>query len=133
MDTPAIPSGTLTVRAVPHEEWAGLQGVPYDLSRVDPLYAVLVVVEDAGQVVGCWLALNTVHLEGLYIDPAHRQIAGVAGRLFAGMVEALQRAGTREALTMTTDPIVRGMAIKAGFEPVVGELFKLAIADPQEP
>lgn len=123
------PVRALTVRAVPPDEWAGLQarGVPYDLSVLDPLYGVVVVVEDGDRVVASWLALNTVHLEGLYIDPANRHLATVAGKLFAGMVEALQRIGTHEALTITTDPIVRAMAVRAGFEPVTGELFKLTI------
>ena len=122
-------SATLTVRAVPHEEWPTIQGLPYDLSRIDPMFAILVVVEENGVVVGGWMALNTVHLEGLYIAADHRHVAGVAGRLFAGMVDALQRVGTREVLTMTEDPIVRAMALRAGFDLVPGETLKLNVPE----
>lgn len=129
---PVLPS-PYTVRVLDPEEWPAKIAVG-ELNHYpvlpDPQWSILVVVENAaGVIVGSWLAMNTVHLEGLFIDPSHRHSAGVAVKLFAGMVEALQRASQPQALTIAQDPVIARMAETAGFQPVGGTLYRLMVPE----
>jgi hypothetical protein len=133
---PPVPSGVSApapyrVRALPPEEWtekiAAGELAHYPVLP-DPQFTIIVVVENTeGVIVASWLAMNTVHLEGLYIDPNHRQSVGVAVRLFSGMIEALQRAGVPQALTIASSPTIARMAETAGFAPIDGDLYRLLI------
>lgn len=129
---PVLPA-LYTVRALAPEEWpakvAAGELAHYPVLP-DPAWSILVVVENReGVVVGSWLAMNTVHLEGLYIDPSHRHSAGVAVKLFAGMIEALQRAGQPQALTIAQSDAIARMAETAGFQPIDGVLYRLTVPE----
>lgn len=75
----------MTTRVLPPEEWPRLQGT--ELETVWPTLpqdeARIVVVEDAGQIIGCWAAFRAVHVEGVWIHPDHRGKVGV--RLWRAM------------------------------------------------
>lgn len=76
----------MTTRTLPPAEWARLRGT--ELEHVWPGLptdeAQIVVVEDEGQIVGCWAAYRAVHVEGVWIHPDHRR-SRVALRLWRGM------------------------------------------------
>jgi hypothetical protein len=81
----------------PRGEWtAALKGT--ELETIHPHLpdgAVVVVVEDAGQVVACQAVFPQVHLEGLWVRPEFRGNPRVARRIFVGMVNAALAMGAR--------------------------------------
>jgi hypothetical protein len=75
-----------TTRVLPPAEWPGLVGTELEVvwPHMRPQDSV-VVVEDRGDIVGCWALLTVKHVEGLWIAPAHRGRSSVGRRLLAGM------------------------------------------------
>jgi hypothetical protein len=69
----------MKARILGPEEWDRLKGqdLPALLAYVEPQNAAVVVVEDdAGQVVASVCAMRVTHFEGLWIAPEHRGNAG---------------------------------------------------------
>lgn len=118
-----------TVEVLAPEAWTDLQGeLAVGEGRLHPEHSVVVVVRNpAGEPVARWVALNTVHLEGLLVLPPYRKNPAVAGKLFLGMIEALRDLGIPEVLTLVQDPAVAHLAAEAGFQPVPGQVFKLVL------
>jgi hypothetical protein len=137
MSVPALPSGHVyTTRVLPSEEWpvkyAQAQLLQYP-QLPNPEHTMMIVVEDPdGVIVASWCAMNTVHLEGLYVSQAYRHVAAVARELMVGMGVALLNVGCREALTIGQDPAIVSLAQKAGFVIIPGTLLKLALTPPVE-
>lgn len=76
----------MTTRVLPVEEWHRLEGTELDGVPLDEENAVVIVVEDAdGQIVGCWSILRVIHVEGMWIHPAHRRTGPVFRRLLNEM------------------------------------------------
>lgn len=127
MDTvvEALPAASpYTPRILPPEEWDRLPAEV--VGGLNPNYAVVLVVEDlAGAIVGRWVVLNTVHLEGLEIDEAHRGNPVVAGQLVRAMITALKEMAIPSVLTIIQDPRVRAMADHFGFRPIPGTIHRL--------
>lgn len=118
------------LRQLPPAEWDRIRdyghfhtGTPLPA----PEHAVMLVVEEDAQIIGVWMAMNVVLLEGLYISEEYRHKSGVARRLFHGMISLLQGRGIRSALAYTPHPAVAAMAEKAGFTKVDGELYLLSV------
>lgn len=103
-------------RILPPEEWPKLLDRTFrETGLPDPnLCTVLVVETPLGEIVGTWIAITAVHLEGLWVDPAHRGTS-VASRLLKGMTSILQEAGILASFTLISDPQVAALASKAGF------------------
>lgn len=117
-------------RVLPGDEWAARAGelAHYTAGLPDPEFSILVVVEDtAGRIVASWLAMNTVHLEGLYVDPAHRHTAPVARELLAQMVGELISRQIPAAVTIAQDPAIAELAEHAGFVQIPGTLWQLTL------
>lgn len=116
-------------RVLPAAEWGKLVGrVPYDLAAQHPDHTIVVVVEDAeGLVVASWLALNIVHLEGLYVAPEGRGHPAIAKTLVLGMTEQLKLANIPAVVTIVQDDAVREMADKLGFTHIPGTLHQLTL------
>ncbi len=114
---------------LPPDAWGTLTGeLAIPTERLNPDHAVVVAVKSpAGVPVARWVALNTVHLEGLLILEAYRKNPAVAGKLFVAMVAALREAGVVEVLTLVQDPAVQALAEQAGFSPVPGRVYKLVL------
>ena len=67
-------------RILPVEEWGRLQAeqLPPTIPYVPPHdVAVVVVEDDAGEIVACMSVLKVTHFEGVWVDPAWRGNAGV--------------------------------------------------------
>ncbi len=112
---PASPLATLHPRArvLPPEEWAErLTGTSLDGMHLDPDHSVVILVEDGGpggQVLACWAAITTVHVEGLWEAPAARGHAGVARALLTTMLSTLREHHIAEVLTNAATPEVEAM------------------------
>ncbi len=113
-------------RILPPEEWDRL---PEEVrSAITPEGAAVIVVEAAdGAIVARWVALNTIHLEGLYVDPDFRGNPVVARQLTTFMVDALRLLGVPQALTIIQDDRVRRMAATMGFVEVPGTIHHLTL------
>jgi hypothetical protein len=89
--------------------------------------AVVVVVEDAGQVLACQAVYPQVHLEGLWVRPEFRGNPRVARRIFVGMVNAALAMGARSVQTAAVDPAVAGMIERLGAVELPGRHFSLKL------
>ncbi len=98
----------MTTRILPPAEWYRLQGT--ELETVWPVWqpdaATVLVVEEAGQIVGCWAFFSVVHAEGVWIAPAHRGRGGVTRALVRGMREFARTRGVRAIVTGCLSPLV---------------------------
>ena len=85
------------------------------------------VTEDAqGTIVGIWAAMTAVHLDGLWVDPAHHGSV-VAGQLLRGMQGLLQQHQIWTSFTIIQDSAVMVLAHKAGFVRAPGDLWMLQL------
>lgn len=111
-------------RRLPPDEWGRLREFgPFQHAGVlpDPAHAIVVVLEDTdGEIVGSWMAKDTVLLEALYLNMNFRHHAPAAKALLMGMIKELQEGGVSEAITVIQDAAVARLAPKAGFTPVPG-------------
>lgn len=131
---PIAPLGTgLRARILPPPEWEEkLVGTALETNRPDPHYAFVIVVEEGAQVVACWAAISTVHLERLWIAPEARGSAGVPRRLLTTMVRQLQHQGVTEVLTNAESPEVAELLLKVGGHALPGETWVLPIPGPED-
>lgn len=120
----------MTTRLLPEDEWARVshtdlaQFLPY----VDPSRAQVIVVEDAGRVVGCWAVVQMTHVEGLWIDPDYRGSVGVARRLWVTTMAAARRVAARWVMTGSQQPEIAQMLLKAGAVQIPMDTFVMPVA-----
>lgn len=116
-------------RVLPHEEWGKLAGTEAEAvwPHLDPETTRVLVVEDAGEVVGAWLMLRMVHAECLWIKPSHRGVYGVAKRLLKGMRQIATEWGAPKVITGSTDPHVTELIERFGGVPMPCETFILPV------
>lgn len=130
---------TLTTRLLPFAEWGRLVGT--ELAHLATLPADIpgigvVVVEstdDLGppEIVGCWAAIRTLHVEGLWLTPDSPSTS-VARRLFIAMMQLLRNQGVPEAVTNAADAHVEGMLEKIGGRPVPGRMWVFPVPPEKE-
>jgi len=120
---------SLITRVLPPEEWAAkLQGTALAQAIYDPDNAFVIVVEDAeGQVVACWSAVNTVHVEGIWIHPDHRRRVAVGRALLTAMFEELRSLSVGEVITNADTPEVEAMLRTIGATPLPGSSWLLKV------
>lgn len=120
---------TLTARVLTPEEWpTKLIGTTLAQAIYDPDNAFVIVVEDAeGKVVACWSAVNTVHVEGIWIHPDHRKHAAVGRTLLTGMFEELRSLSVREVVTNADTPEVERMLQTIGAIQLPGTSWVLKV------
>lgn len=107
---------TLTTRVLAPEEWATkLAGTALAQAIYDPENAFVIVVEDeTGQVVACWSAVNTVHVEGLWIDESWRMRVAAGRALLQAMFEELRSLSVSEVITNADRPEIERMLTTIG-------------------
>lgn len=97
------------------EEWeVALRGTPLHCvadtlpagTPAMPSGSVVIVVEDAGEVVGTWAVVPYHHLEGVWVAPEHRGKAAVAKHLVNAAMYILQGRQQTVALTASDSPSV---------------------------
>ena len=129
----ATPPSAITTRQLPPDEWqAKLTHLPPAILEIlDPALTVILVAENAlGAVVGVWMVMTTVHLDGLWVRADHQHTL-VASKLLRGMRQILTDLQIPIAFTIVQDIDVLCLAHKAGFQRVPGDLLMLQVA-PQE-
>jgi hypothetical protein len=118
----------MTTRILPRDEYPRLAGTELDaVWPILPLDAQVVVVEQDGQIVGCWSAYRLVHVEGLWIAPEHRGKGSVARRLLVGMRETVAEMGASGAITGALTDDVRTMLRHIGATHLPGDHYALPL------
>ncbi len=119
-----------SARVLPVDEWPKLAATPLAeswLPSLDPQHTVVVVVEEGEQIVASWIALTTVHVEGLNIDPVHQKRGVVGGLLLKKMVETLQAQHVPEVLTQAASEEVATLLRKVSATPLPGITYRIPI------
>ncbi len=76
----------VTTRILPREDYGRLAGTELEAVREQlPESASVVVVEDDGEIVGCWALMPVLHAEGVWIAERERKRGRVALRLLRAM------------------------------------------------
>lgn len=87
----------MTTRELPISEHDRLIGSPLEAAIRVPGVRV-VVVEDAGVIVGCCGLFMPLHVEGLWIDPSHRSKSAVGRRLWRSVQSMASAVGAKAVL-----------------------------------
>jgi hypothetical protein len=138
MSPMAAPVG-FAVRELPPEEWPRLLDLGdglYAETGVLPVPAhnrILVIEDPTGGIVAYWGLFTVVHVEPVWIAPAHRQRISVVRRLWEGMRDLLTQLKIPGAVAIIADqdlPTNLPMAVKLGFQHVPGTLMYLNLDAP---
>ena len=104
------------MRLLPREEWGRLDG--FDIAGfvglVPPDAARVVVMEDAGRIVGVWGAFRVVMLEGVYVAPEYRRHAHAMKALRDLTLAQARRWGALWAYTGAASDAVRRLIRRLG-------------------
>ena len=119
----------MTSRILPPEEWHRLTGTEVEsiVPGLDPAYTAVLVVEDAGRIVGTWVLMRMAHLECLWIAPDRRGKIGVAAKLLRSMRTVAAAWGVTCPITASVTPEVSAMIRHFGGLPLPGEHFALPL------
>jgi hypothetical protein len=122
---------TYQTRMLPPEEWSRLKGTEAEpaIPHLDPANTRVVVVEDDGQIVGCWVLVRVVHAEAVWIAPTHRTKFGVVRRLIAGMKTLARGWGAKGVVTAAVSDDVRRLIAKMGGAQLPGEAYVLPVGE----
>lgn len=90
----------MITRVLPPEEWIRLDPAKMKLPAIEraAVNGDVLVVEDHGEIVGCWSVMTCVHVEGLWIDPRYRRKVAVGRRLWGAMKTIVKQRGATGAL-----------------------------------
>jgi hypothetical protein len=88
---------------------------------------VLVVEDDAGEIVGCWGCYSILHVEGIWIREDHRKKGSVGRRLWTAMRAFLTAKGAAGAITGSVSRDVTDMLERVGAQKLIGEHFYLPV------
>ncbi len=101
----------MTQRELPKHEWPRLVGTELEavMSTLPEDVKVVVVEDESGAIIGCWAAMPVMHVEGVWIAPAHRGRTAVARRLWSGMRQTLASFGAAGAWTAAVAPDVAAL------------------------
>lgn len=122
----------MRTRRLPRSEFARLEGTevaPFAAELPDDA-VVLVVEDDAGAIVGTWAIFGMVHVEGVWIAPAHRRRGGVARALVTGMKTVAQELGARGVVTGALTEEVRSLICHLQGSKLPGEFYVIPVERP---
>lgn len=107
----------VTTRILPASEWHRLSET--DLGRVcgaapNPAAVTAIVVEDAGEILGCWALFYVPHVEGLWVAPTSRRRGVVFGHLRKAMRALTAERGISQVMTGAMSDEVRALLAKSG-------------------
>ncbi len=116
----------MTTRVLPREEWPKLAHTELG-GQALPDATLVLVVEEADAIIGCWAILPIHHAEGLWIAPAHRMKTAVARHLWRGMIDLARCLGLTALLTGAGDANIEAMLRKRHAVPTPVPLFLLPV------
>ena len=116
-------------RVLPPDEWPRLVGTEADeiWPHLAPSQTVVLVVEDAGAIVGVWVALRVIHAECVWVAPSHRGKPAVAARLVTAMRDLVRGEGLRAFFTSAATDPVRELIQKLGGVVLPGEAYSIPV------
>lgn len=120
----------MTTRILPPEEWARIAHTDLGpvVMAVNPDAVTVVVAEDEqGAIAGCWALINFAHLEGMWVDPAHRRKGVVLKRMWNTICDVAAERGLGSVLTGSVDPSVTAWIEHRGGEKLPFESFVLPL------
>lgn len=119
----------MTSRILSPSEWPKLAGTEAEAlwPHLDPENAQVLVIEDAGRIVGTWTVLRMVHVECVWIDPDYRGAFGVVKRLLRGMREIAAAWGAKTVLTSAVTDQVRALITSLKGQPLPGDHFVIPL------
>lgn len=119
----------MKARILPVEEWPRLVGTEAEAAwpYLNPENTRVIVVEEAGEIVGTWTMLRIVHAECLWISPKYRGSFGVAKRLLRGMREIATGWGVEKVITGSASEHVTALIAKFGGVPMPCVSFILPV------
>jgi hypothetical protein len=125
---PSTTRPTYATRLLPVEEWEKLRALPFGANGLPNPDLTMILVDELedGTIVGIWAAQTMIMLDGLWVDPAHRDTP-VAGQLLRGMRAELAARDLHTSFTLISDPHVMVLAVKAGFTRAPGDLWMLQL------
>lgn len=114
-----------TGRILPADEYWRLEllGIPKD-KLPNPDTSLVGVIEKDGAIIGRWMAVTIIAMEGLQIDEEYRRNPVVARRLLTLMLETLREKGVAAVTTIVQDKAVGELATHAGFDRLPGMLYQ---------
>ena len=93
----------MTARVLPASEWHRIEETGLDVALWSALEAgptqIVIVEDNAQQIVACWGTFAVRHVEGFWVRPDHQKRAGTLRRLFVGMRALLATLGTQAVVT----------------------------------
>lgn len=123
------PAPEVTIRELPAAEWERLRlGVPILAGELpDPNKTAVMVIEEAGEIVGWWFVFYAIHVEPMLIPPHLRKNPSVIRQLWGGVLNILDRAQANLAFAVIEDKdLPNGNADYAGrlgFQKLAGSLY----------
>lgn len=123
--------GEVITRLLPPEEWPRLDDTELATMwrHMHPEDAQVVVVEDADEIIGCWALLRVVHVEGIWIAPAHRKRGSVARRLLRGMEDAASEWHAERVMTASLSEEVSKLLAHLGADKLKGDHYILPLRE----
>jgi len=119
----------MTTRLLPPEEWPRLVGTEAETiwPMLDSARTQVLVVEDAGAIIGCWVLMNVMHAECLWIAASHRGKSSVARRLWTGMQRLAEIWGVSTIATAAVTDDVRSLLQHVKATRIPGDHYSMRI------
>ena len=117
----------MTTRTLPPEEWPRLAGTELERlwPHLHPDRAAIIVVEDEGEIVGCWAGMWVFHAEGVWTK---RTSPAIARHLLRGMADLAESVGSQTVVTSASTPSVTRIVEKLGAAVIPGPLYSLSLS-----
>lgn len=121
-------------RILPRAEWHRLDINP-DLRSVWPFLRpedtrVVVVEDDAGEILATWMVVRTVHVEGVWVREDYRKRSTRLVRLlFQGMYAAARAFGVRNVWTSAGSPEVERLLEKGNRARPAPKSYVMSVGD----
>jgi N-acetylglutamate synthase-like GNAT family acetyltransferase len=121
----------MTSRMLPPDQWPRLDEVGAETvwKLLDPEHAQILVIEDAGQIVGTLTLMSVLHVECLWIKPSHRKGYGVMKRLLDGMWTAAHVKGVKALWSGSVSDTMTHILHRLGASEVPGQAFVFPVKE----
>lgn len=130
---PMVAAGARLIheRELPPDEWPRLADLPPfraagGLPNPDATRIIVAEADGPGTpIIACWLILQTIHVEPLWVAEAHRGRPGLIRRLWNRVWTVLReiQAPLAFACILDADATNVPMAVRLGFEKAAGDLY----------
>ena len=118
----------IRARVLPSVEWAEkLVGTPLEGRALNPAHTRVIVVEEAGRVIGHCVVLTLVHAESFWQAEDRRHHAGVSRALLGQLVQVLVAEQVPEVLSQCESPEMAEMFARIGGSAIPGTCWVIPV------